>query len=155
MAKVELTLKEYDEIRDKLALYERIVDMITTPIISDEEVEKRNIHGGTMNVYAQVDFTDKAIADIILKNFDDAMENAELNMTTYPENIFLGSVKFEKPTHCVNCGADLKDNCLCTGYSICTDCCPECEDFSDGNCYYYKKHCEKHEAEVKKKAETE
>lgn len=64
MSKVEMSLKEYDELMDKLRKYERLVNQLTTPSIDEWDYNyfKNNLNS-SLTIYGRV--TDKDLIDFL------------------------------------------------------------------------------------------
>lgn len=97
MSKVEMSLKEYDELMDKVRKYERVIKCLTTPRIDDWEYnyfkEESSRH---MNVYSHVtdseilNFIRGKILEAILEdtNLQDKLESYEPEFSDLTINLF-------------------------------------------------------------------
>ena len=56
MSKVEMSLREYDELREKLRNYESIIKELTTPRIDDWELQYFKDHpGSSFRIYSRIE----------------------------------------------------------------------------------------------------
>lgn len=141
MAKVEMTLKEYDALITELNRLRRLRDAVFEPQNDEDEFERYQKNGGYYRVESR--FYLEEFKDLIQAQIDDTYEGVKVDLNGSTASITLGTINFPRPNACLHCGREFKHHTdkyypQCGHYFYCTECCESCPGFNDGKCYYYK-----------------